>query len=154
MRYADSKDIKRSRDLGSHSGAVHSSTIEIARGKASSMAKAITDRRKILGRLEAIASEWRDYEIISPFIERCIQLWPNSDYEKALEYGKKSGRYLNNHIKWESIIGGKRIGVNSILNTYSLKSPESRLIDGTPCGFDEIGIIIYNTLLRRNLQHY
>ena len=64
MKFADAKDIKRARELGNHSSSVNLSRTEIARGKSSAMAQAITDKRKILGRLEAIASEWTDREIL------------------------------------------------------------------------------------------
>ena len=71
MEYANAKDIKRARDLGLHSGATNLQAFEIARGKASTMAQAITDKKKILGRLEAVASEWDDFRVLKPFIDKC-----------------------------------------------------------------------------------
>jgi hypothetical protein len=51
MEYANDKDIKRAKDLGLHSGVINLKSFEIARGKSSSMSQAITDKKKILGRL-------------------------------------------------------------------------------------------------------
>jgi hypothetical protein len=145
MKFADSKDIKRAQDLGKHSGAVHSSPREIARGKASAMAQAITDKRKILGRLEAIADQWKDYETVRPFIERCILLWPNSQYDIAYQEGDAIGRYLRSQIK---SLGMGRI---FLTNKYAAKDPTGVLISGRPYEFDEVARLIYNIMLEKNL---
>lgn len=146
MRYADAKDIKRAQDLGKHSGAIHSSSLEIARGKASSMATAITDKRKILGRLEAVASVWNDYSILMPFIERCTQLWPNSQYTKAYMDGDEQGRYLKTQVR--------NLGVSRdfLLKKYLLNSESGTLIQGQPYEFDEVARIIFNTRLKRSIM--
>jgi hypothetical protein len=149
MRFADSKDIKRAQDLGKHSGAVHSSKTDIARGKASSMAKAITDRRKILGRLEAIADVWaHDYETIEPFIDRCIMLWPNSQYSEAAAKGRIIGEFLFKNISR----AGLGIGRSTLIKKYSLTQPSGTLFIGEPYEFDEVARIIFNTMLERSIS--
>jgi hypothetical protein len=145
MKFADSKDIKRAQNLGKHSGAVNSSPREIARGKASSMAQSITDKRKILGRLEAISDQWNDFEVLFPFIERCVQLWPNSQYVDAAREGDSIGRYLKTQIR---PLG---IGKDLLLNKYIIKNETGDLIGGRPYEFDEVARIIYNTMLKRRI---
>lgn len=146
MKFADSKDLKRAQDLGKHSGVVNLSPTEIARGKASSMAQAITDKRKILGRLEAIADQWGDYEIVRPFIERCILLWPNSQYEMAYNEGDSIGKYLKTQIR------SLGMGRDFLLNKYTAKEPSGVLISGRPYEFDEVARLIYNILLERRIK--
>lgn len=145
MKFADSKDLKRAQDLGKHSGVVNLSPIEIARGKASSMAQAIDDKRKILGRLEAIADQWKDYEVVRPFIERCILLWPKSQYSTAYIEGNSIGRYLRHQLK--------PLGMNRTFLTtkYAAKDPTGILISGRPYEFDEVARLIYNIMLEKNL---
>jgi len=145
MKFADSKDIKRAQDLGKHSGAVHSSTMDIARGKASTMANAITDRRKILGRLEAVSSVWNDYSVLEPFIERCIMLWPNSQYSVAYHEGNKQGIYLKTTLR--------QMGIprDFLLNKYLINNESGMLINGHPYEFDEVSRIIFNTLIKRKI---
>lgn len=145
MRYADSKDIKRAQDLGKHSGAVHSSPTEIARGKASSMAAAITDKRKILGRLEAISNVWKDYNVLLPFIERCIVLWPNSQYEKAYAEANKQATYLKTEIR--------RLNINYdfLIRKYLINQESGNFINGDSYEFDEVARIIFNAILKRKL---
>jgi hypothetical protein len=146
MKFADSKDIKRAQDLGKHSGAVNSSPREIARGKASSMAQAITDKRKILGRLEAIADQWKDYEVVRPFIERCLLLWPNSQYDMAYQEGDAIGKYLNIQIR------SLGIGKELLLNKYLISNESGTLISGRPYEFDEVARLIYNIMLERRIK--
>lgn len=145
MIFADSKDIKRAQDLSKHSGAVNSSPLTIARGKASSMAQAITDRRKILGRLEAVASVYDDYQVLEPFMERCIQLWPNSQYSIAFHEGKHTGRYL----KMEARSFG--ISREFLIKKYTLTDQNGLLISGHPYDFDDVARIIFNTNLKRSI---
>jgi hypothetical protein len=145
MKFADSKDIKRAQDLGKHSGAVHSSTMDIARGKASTMASAITDRRKILGRLEAVSSVWNDYQVLEPFIERCLMLWPNSQYSVAYYEGNKQSIYLKTELR--------QMGISKdfLLNKYLINNESGVLINGHPYEYDEVSRIIFNTLLKRKI---
>ena len=109
MEYANAKDIKRARDLGLHSGATNLQAFEIARGKASTMAQAITDKKKILGRLEAVASEWDDFRVLKPFIDKCCELWPGSQYTQARALGLKTGIYCKMRI-----FGGASYGMNGL----------------------------------------
>jgi hypothetical protein len=146
MKFADSKDIKRAQDLGKHSGAVNSSPAEIARGKASAMAQAITDKRKILGRLEAIADQWKDYEVVRPFIERCTLLWPNSQYDMAYQEGHAIGIYLKTQIR------SLGIGKDLLLNKYLISNESGTLISGRPYEFDEVARLIYNIMLERRIK--
>ena len=145
MKFADSKDIKRAQDLGKHSGAVHSSTMDIARGKSGTMANAITDRRKILGRLEAVSSIWNDYQVLHPFIERCLMLWPNSQYSVAYQEGNKQGIYLKTGLRQMDI------SKDFLLNKYLINNESGVLINGHPYEFDEVARIIFNTLLKRKI---
>ena len=146
MKFADSKDIKRAQDLGKHSGAVNSSQMEIARGKASSMAQAITDRRKILGRLEAVASVWNDYRVLEPFMEKCIMLWPNSQYSTAFNEGNNQGIYLKTTLR--------QMGIprDFLLNKCLINNETGTFITGQPYEFDEVARIIFNTNLKRKLN--
>jgi hypothetical protein len=146
MKFADSKDIKRAQDLGKHSGAVNSSQMEIARGKASSMAQAITDRRKILGRLEAVASVWNDYRVLEPFMEKCIYLWPNSQYSTAFNEGNNQGIYLKTALR------SMGIPRDFLLNKCLINDETGTFITGQPYEFDEVARIIFNTNLKRKLN--
>lgn len=146
MKFADSKDLKRAQDLGKHSGVVNLNPTEIARGKASAMAQAIRDKRKILGRLEAIADQWKDYETVRPFIERCVLLWPNSQYEMAYKEGDSIGKYLKTQIR------SLGMGRDLLLNKYMAKEPSGVLISGRPYEFDEVARLIYNILLERRIK--
>jgi len=149
MRYADAKDLKRAQDLGVHSGAVHLSRKSIAEGKASSMALAITDKRKILGRLEAVASVWSEYTILDPFIDKCLKLWPNSQYTFAYNRGNKIGEMMRG-LRWGIGIPGS-LAVNPIKKKCLLTSPSGKLITGEPYEFDEVGIIIFNAVINHRL---
>ena len=143
MLFADSKDIKRAQTLIIHSGAINSSPIEIARVKASTMANSIKDKRKILGRLEAVSSVWNDYSVLHPFIERCIILWPNSQYSVAYHEGNKQGLYLKTSLR--------QMGIprDFLINKYMINNESGVLINGDPYEFDEVARIIFNTLLKR-----
>ena len=95
MEYATKKDIERANTLGDHSGATNLPRIKLARGKASSMAKAIKDRNKILGRLEAVADAWGfDYDVLFPLMKKCIELYPDSIYSEAYNLGHEDSLYL------------------------------------------------------------
>ena len=146
--YADDKDLKRAKDLGKHSGAVYANSSEIARGKASSMAAAITDKRKILGRLEAVASIWSDYDVLYPFIQKCVRLWPNSQYEKAYSDAKNQSSYLNNEIK--------KMGISRdyILKKYLISNESGGLSRDQNYEFDDVSKIIFNTLLKKNIRRW
>lgn len=150
MRYADGKDIKRAHDLGTHSGAVHLSRREIAEGKAAAMANAITDKRKILGRLEAVASVWNEYTILDPFIDKCIRLWPNSQYTIAHDRANKIGDMMNK-LRW-GIGLSERLASGPIKKRCLLTSPSGKLITGEPYEFDEVAMIIFNTIVKRRLN--
>ena len=146
MRYADAKDLKRAQDLGKHSGASkYTSPTEIARGKSSSMAAAITDKRKILGRLEAVASIWDDYVIMSNFIDRCIMLWPDSQYSEAFNAGYKQGTYLKREMRNLSI------PKDFLLKKYLINNETGNFINGQSYKFDEVARIIFNTMLKRQI---
>jgi hypothetical protein len=141
MRFADSKDIKRAQDLGKHSTSVYLSTKEIAKGKARTMASAITDRRKILGRLEAVASVWDDYPVISPFIQKCVSLWPDSQYSKAYYEAINQRGYLKSLI-------AMGFSKEYLLDKYLIRNGSGVFISGHPYEFDEVGVIIFNTMLK------
>ena len=141
MRFADSKDIKRAQDLGKHSTAVYLSTKEIAKGKANAMANAITDRRKILGRLEAVASVWDDYPVIIPFIQRCVVLWPGSQYAKAYYEAINQRAYLKSLI-------AMGFSKDALLDKYLIRNGSGVFVSGHPYEFDEVGILIFNTMLK------
>jgi hypothetical protein len=144
MEYANAKDITRAKSLGIHSGAKNLSTRDIARGKASSMATAITDRKKILGRLEAVATEWNDYQILTPFIERCLILWPGSQYAEAYRMGQLIGQYL------KTIRIKSSIDKNYLLDMGKIKERQGKFIfTNKPYNFDSVAIIIFNTMYNR-----
>ena len=145
MEFATPKDLMRADSLGKHSGAVNSSQLEIARGKASTMALAITDKNKILGRLEAISAKWRDYHVLEPFIDKCIQLWPNNQYEIARREGKLVGKYLRS-MSWDI---NPCINVNDLRKMGILMLPEGKFITGKPYTFNSVGLIIYNIEFER-----
>lgn len=149
MRYADAKDLKRAQDLGIHSGAVHLSRREIAEGKAASMANAITDKRKILGRLEAVASVWDEYTILDPFIDKCVRLWPNSQYAIAYDRANKIGDMMRG-LRWGLGLPGT-LASGPIKKKCLLTSPTGKLITGEPYEFDEVAIIIFNTIFKRRI---
>jgi len=152
MRFADAKDIKRAGELSFHSGANRSTPTEIAIGKASSMAKAITDRRKILGRLEAIANVWDHTEIIFPFVYKCLQLWPNSIYTEAYNAGVRQGKYMNlMRPNWRG--EGLNSLSKSVLSQKGIISSESgKTITGYAYeNWDPVAIIIFNSVFKGNL---
>ena len=146
MLFADSKDLKRAQDLGKHSGAIHSSSLDIARGKASSMAQAITDKRKILGRLEAVASVWKDFYVLSPFIDRCTDLWPNSQYYEAYIYSNLIASYIKNEIR------NMDISKEFLLGKYLITEPTGKLLTGQPYEFDEVARLIFNTIFTHKIR--
>jgi hypothetical protein len=154
MEYANAKDIKRAKDLGVHSGVINLQAREIARGKASSMSQAITDKKKILGRLEAIASEWNDYQILKPFIDKCCELWPGSQYTHARDFGSKTGRYCKLYI-----IGGRNTGYGGlsidrkfIEDKVNLNDNRGVTLTGEPYEYDSVARIIFNIMLLRNMK--
>ena len=144
MEYATKKDIERASTLGDHSGATNLPRIKIARGKASSMAKAIKDKNKILGRLEAVAEQWGfDYDVLLPFMKKCIELYPDSIYSEAYKLGHETALYL----RWK-IIHPFDISRKQIFEKAELKEREGVTILGAPYKYDSVALIIYNTRLK------
>lgn len=144
MEYATKKDIERSSTLGDHSGATNLSRVNIARGKASSMAKAIKDKNKILGRLEAVADQWGfDYDVLLPFMKKCVELYPDSIYSEAYKSGHETSLYLRWKITVPFDISRKQIFEKAIL-----KEREGVTILGAPYKYDSVALIIYNTRLK------
>jgi hypothetical protein len=151
MKFAEAKDIKRAQDLGKHSGATSSGEREIARGKASSMAKAITDKRKILGRLEAIASMWTDNMVLMPFVDKCIYLWPNSIYVQAYRAGERQGKYMNRmRPNWRSDFN-LELDMRALREKGTISSDSGKTITGYEYEWDPIAVIIFNTVFKANL---
>jgi hypothetical protein len=151
MRFADAKDIKRAKELGLHSGATRSTRTEIARGKASAMAQAIRDKRKILGRLEAIANEWTDNSVLVPFINQCLLLWPNSIYVEAYAAGKKQGNYMRGmRQSWQAT---EYLGIpKEVLYQKGKVSLESgKTITGYEYNWDPVAVIIFNSVFSSTL---
>ena len=144
MEFATKKDIERASTLGDHSGATNLPRIKIARGKASSMAKAIKDRNKILGRLEAVAEQWGfDYDVLLPFMKKCVELYPDSIYSEAYKSGHETSLYL----RWK-IIAPFDISRKHIFKKATLKEREGVTILGTPYKYDSVALIIYNTRIK------
>ena len=144
MEYATKKDIERASTLGDHSGATNLPRIKIARGKASSMAKAIKDKNKILGRLEAVAEQWGfDYDVLLPFMKKCVELYPDSIYSEAYKSGHETSLYL----RWK-IIAPFDISRKHIFKKATLKEREGVTILGTPYKYDSVALIIYNTRIK------
>lgn len=146
MEYANAKDIKRAKDLGVHSGVINLQAREIARGKGSSMSQAITDKKKILGRLEAVASEWNDYQVLKPFIDKCCELWPNSQYSEARDLGRKTGIYLKLNVRVLNI------DLKTIEKKSKLVAPSGVTLTGYPCEYDSVARIIFNIMLLEFLK--
>ena len=143
MDYATKKDIERANTLGDHLGATNLSRVKIARGKASSMAKAIKDRNKILGRLEAVADQWGfDYDVLLPFMKKCIELYPDSIYSEAYNSGLDDSLYL----RWKITVPFG-ISRKQIFEKATLKDREGVTIIGAPYKYDSVALIIYNTRL-------
>jgi len=154
MEYANAKDIKRAKDLGIHSGVINLNTREIARGKASSMAQAITDKKKILGRLEAVASEWEDYQVLKPFIDKCCELWPGSQYREAFTLGRKTGLYCKMRIVGGTSYGmdGLKINRDFLEERVKLVAPSGVTLTGHPYEYDSVARIIFNAMFHRNMK--
>lgn len=146
MEYANAKDIKRAKDLGVHSSVINLQAREIAKGKASSMSQAITDKKKILGRLEAVASEWNDYQVLKPFIDKCCELWPNSQYSEARDLGRNTGRYLKLNLRVLNI------SLKAIEKKAKLVAPSGVTLTGYPYEYDSVARIIFNIMLLRNMK--
>ena len=144
MDYATKKDIERANTLGDHLGATNLSRVKLARGKASSMAKAIKDRNKILGRLEAVADAWGfDYDVLWPFMKKCIELYPDSIYSEAYKLGHETSLYL----RWKITVPFD-ISRKQIFEKATLKEREGVTILGAPYKYDSVALIIYNTRLK------
>lgn len=144
MEFATKKDIERASTLGDHSGATNLSRVNIARGKAKSMAKAIKDKNKILGRLEAVAEQWGfDYDVLLPFMKKCVELYPDSIYSEAYKSGHETSLYL----RWK-IIAPFDISRKHIFKKATLKEREGVTILGTPYKYDSVALIIYNTRIK------
>jgi hypothetical protein len=146
MEYANDKDIKRAKDLGVHSGVINLQAREIARGKSSSMSQAITDKKKILGRLEAVASEWDDYQVLKPFIDKCCELWPNSQYSEARDLGWKTGKYLKLNLRVLNI------DLKTIEKRARLVAPSGVTLTDHPYEYDSVARIIFNIMLLKNMK--
>lgn len=146
MEYANAKDIKRAKDLGVHSGVINLQAREIARGKGSSMSQAITDKKKILGRLEAVASEWNDYQVLKPFIDKCCELWPNSQYSEARDLGRKTGIYLKLNVRVLNI------DLKTIEKKAKLVAPSGVTLTGYSYEYDSVARIIFNIMLLEFLK--
>ena len=144
MQFAPKKDIERASTLGDHSGATNLPRIKIARGKASSMAKAIKDKNKILGRLEAVAEQWGfDYDVLLPFMKKCVDLYPDSIYSEAYKSGHETSLYL----RWKITVPFD-ISRKQIFEKAELKEREGVTILGAPYKYDSVALIIYNTRLK------
>jgi hypothetical protein len=144
MEFATKKDIERASTLGDHSGATNLPRIKIARGKASSMAKAIKDKNKILGRLEAVAEQWGfDYDVLLPFMKKCVDLYPDSIYSEAYKSGHETSLYL----RWKITVPFD-ISRKQIFEKAELKEREGVTILGAPYKYDSVALIIYNTRLK------
>lgn len=144
MEFATKKDIERASTLGDHSGATNLPRIKIARGKASSMAKAIKDKNKILGRLEAVADQWGfDYDVLLPFMKKCVELYPDSIYSEAYKSGHETSLYL----RWKITVPFD-ISRKQIFEKAALKEREGVTILGAPYKYDSVALIIYNTRLK------
>jgi len=152
MEYANAKDIKRAKDLGLHSGVINLQAFEIARGKASTMAQAITDRKKILGRLEAVASERDDFRVLKPFIDKCCELWPDSQYTEARDLGWKTGKYLKLSVIGSSYNNGLKINRDFVEKKVTLVDSSGVTLTGIPYEYDSVGLIIFNTMFKRNMK--
>jgi len=144
MRYATPKDIDRAATLGEHKGATHSSKWAIARGKASTMANAITDKKKILGRLEAVADKWNnDSTILEPFIHKCLNLYPEGMYRGAYALGEKYGNYATK-LYYSKLVRDNIGGYPIAKKAGKLKNLKGRLVTGVEYDYDEIALIIFN----------
>lgn len=152
MEYANAKDIKRAKDLGVHSGIINLHARENAIHKASSMSQAITDKKKILGRLEAVASEWNDYQVLKPFIDKCCELWPNSQYTEARDIGWQTGKYLKFYVIGSSYNEGLKIDRDFIEKRARLVAPTGVTLTGHPYEYDSVARIIFNVRLSRNMK--
>jgi hypothetical protein len=149
MRFADAKDIKRAQELGMHSGATRSTRTEIARGKASAMAQAIRDKRKILGRLEAIANEWTDNSILLPFMNQCLLLWPNSIYTEAYGRGKKQGEYIRRMRQSWNSAEYLDISKEALYQKGKITLESGKTITGYEYDkWDPVAIIIFNAIFK------
>lgn len=145
MEFANEKDILRASTLGKHKSVVNQSEIDTARGKARTEASAIKDKKKILGRLEAMEDRWKDFDVVVPFIEKCIELWPEEpQYKEAKDKGKNLGIYL----KTLRITYG--LPKQFILNKGLLTSKTGKFF-GTPdsYSYNVIGILIFNTYFKK-----
>ena len=151
MKFADAKDIKRAQELGLHSGATRSTRTEIARGKSSAMAAAIRDKRKILGRLEAIANEWTDNSILLPFINQCLLLWPRSIYTQAYDAGKRQGQYIRGMRQSWNSSEYLDISKEALYRKGKITLESGKTITGYEYDeWDPVAIIIFNTIFKFN----
>lgn len=93
FRYARGKDLERADGLNWRGRTFHPMGGDIAIANAKKMAKLIKCPHKILARFEAVAHRWGDPEILQPFIDRILELHPNSKYSRAWSEGLHQGRY-------------------------------------------------------------
>jgi hypothetical protein len=116
------------------------------------MAQSITDKKKILGRLEAVESEWDDFQVLKPFIDKCCELWPDSQYTEARDLGWKTGKYLKLSVIGSSYNNGLNIDKDSIEERARLYTPSGRTLTGHPYEYDSVARIIFNLMLHRNMK--
>lgn len=95
--YIEPKDRMRARELkNGRAGQVDSDpnggSITISNAK--KMAKLITDTGKLMARMEAIRAEYPNNDaVIRPFVDRVLELLPNSKYAAAYNVGIKDGKF-------------------------------------------------------------
>jgi len=90
------KDTKRAEELGI---GVHGKVDPIEGGgpqtinKSKKMAKAITDKGKLIARMVAIADKYDNPLVVRPFVDRVLELNPDPKYAAAYRIGLSDGRY-------------------------------------------------------------
>ncbi len=93
ISYKTSKDVERADNLNWRGNTFHPMGGDIAISNASRMAKVITHQEKLLGRFEAVCERWGDWRIQEPFVNRILELFPNSEFSGAYHSGLHSGQY-------------------------------------------------------------
>lgn len=90
------KDRKRADEL---SIGVHGKVDPVEGGgpqtikKAARMAKAITDKGKLVARMTAIAAKYDNPLVVRPFVDRMLELVPDPKYVAAYRVGLSDGRF-------------------------------------------------------------
>jgi hypothetical protein len=93
LTFANEKDVMRAETLMWRGHTFDGGCSGLKEMNAIKMAKLITDKQKILGRLEAMAAVHGRTSILWPFIEKAVELWPNSEFSSAYRNGLSNGRY-------------------------------------------------------------